>query len=193
MPVQAAIDYAHEHGSPPGDVEIDREPPFAGAPDFIELVTLPLLGNGQTDISGINVRVHGGWTVDSVELEFDAHWSHTLDYEVRVIGLSEPYDFPQNRVHATLRGTRGNVTAQWTAYGLSSYRTEGGRFGSWMGNDFSLRWKDAFGMQGTDVVGGILNIGDRSPPIDLSDPDYPDEGLDSIRGRTLFLTLKKSW
>ena len=48
-------------------------------------------------------------------------------------------------------------------------------------------------MQGTDVVGGILNIGDRSPPIDLSDPDYPDEGLDSIRGRTLFLTLKKSW
>ena len=113
VPVQAAIDYAHEHGSPPGDVEIDREPPFAGAPDFIELVTLPLLGNGQTDISGINVRVHGGWTVDSVELEFDAHWSHTLDYEVRVIGLSEPYDFPQNRVHATLRGTRGNVTAQW--------------------------------------------------------------------------------
>ena len=137
---------------PPGGVVIHRGQLFPGSPNFIALVDKPLLGNGETDLSGINVRARADWTVDSVQLELHAHWSHTLDYEVRVIGLTELHDFPQNRVHATRRGTRGNVTAQWTVYGISSYQTEDGRFDSRLGNDLSLHWQDAFGMRETDVI-----------------------------------------
>ena len=46
-----------------------------------------------------------------------------------------------------------------------------------------------------DVIGGALNVGDRGPS---TDPTFPgtsgaDATLDSIRGRTLFLTAKVSF
>ena len=56
-----------------------------------------------------------------------------------------------------------------------------------------MRWEDAFGIAGADVVGGIINVADREPFADPPDPVYPDETLDSIRGRTLFLSLKMTW
>ena len=51
------------------------------------------------------------------------------------------------------------------------------------------------GLSGMDLIGGVLNVGDRGPS---TDPTFPgtsgaDTTLDSIRGRTLFLTAKVSF
>ena len=56
-----------------------------------------------------------------------------------------------------------------------------------------MRWEDAFGNVGADVIGGVINVADRAPSADPDDPGYPDETFDSIRGRTLFVSLKKTW
>ena len=50
-------------------------------------------------------------------------------------------------------------------------------------------------LSGMDLIGGALNVGDRGPS---TDPTFPgtsgaDATLDSIRGRTLFLTAKVSF
>ena len=106
-----------------------------------------------------------------------------------------PDYLPRNRVHATLSATRGDVTAQWSAYGLSGHRGfyGGARYAGWVGHDLSVRWRDAFGIGGTEIVGGVLNVADREPSIDPEVPAYPDETFDSIRGRTLFLSVERTW
>ena len=63
----------------------------------------------------------------------------------------------------------------------------------WVGHDLSLRREDAFGIAGTEVTGGIINVADREPPEDPDDPGCPDESFDSIRGRTLFVSVEKTW
>ena len=40
---------------------------------------------------------------------------------------------------------------------------------------------------------GILNVFDAEPSINPEFPEYPDETLGSIRGRTFFVTVKKVW
>ena len=105
----------------------------------------------------------------------------------------EPPDFVRNRAHATLSATKGNVTAQWHAYGTTGYRWTVGRYGSWDGHDIAVRWRDPYGIGGTEVTGGILNLFDAEPSINSDLPEYPDESLDSIRGRTFFASLKKVW
>ena len=68
-----------------------------------------------------------------------------------------------------------------------------GRFKAWFGHDLALRWRNAFGVSGTSLIAGILNLENRSPSINSDDPLDRDETLDSIRGRTLFVTLKRTW
>ncbi len=64
-----------------------------------------------------------------------------------------------------------------------------------MGHDITFRWHDAFGLGGMDLEGGILNVGNRGPSTDSTVPGQAgaDETLDSVRGRTLFLTPKVSF
>ena len=186
---QAIIDHAARHGSPPGDTVIHRHPVL----QFITHVDQPVLGDGKAEFEGFNVRAQWDWETDWVSLGLDAHWSRLTEYEFLALGLKKPLDYPEDRGQASLRATWGNLTAQWSSYGISTHRTEDGRFGSWVGHDLSLRWEQAFGVRGADLVGGILNVDDREPAFNPGDPDYRDERLDSIRGRTLFLTLLKNW
>ena len=104
-----------------------------------------------------------------------------------------PHDFARNRLHVTLSGTRGKITAQWHGYGVTGYRERRGRFGSWVGHDLSLRWRDPYGFEGTEIVTGILNVFDAEPSINPENPEEPDDSLDSIRGTTFFVTLKQVW
>ena len=59
----------------------------------------------------------------------------------------------------------------------------------------TVRWRDAFGLSWVDLTGGILNVGDRGPSTDPTIPGSSGayETLDSVRGRTLFLTAKVSF
>ena len=104
-----------------------------------------------------------------------------------------PDDFARNRLHVTLSGTRGKVTAQWSVYGATGHRGSVGRFGSWVGHDVSVRWRNPYEFDGVELMGGIFNVFDAEPSINPEIPEDPDESLDSIRGRTFFVTLKMVW
>ena len=89
--------------------------------------------------------------------------------------------------------TRGKITAQWHGYGVTGYNWRRGRFGSWVGHDLSVRWRNPYTFEGTEIAAGILNVFDAEPSINPEFPEHPDETLDSIRGRTFFVTLKQVW
>jgi iron complex outermembrane receptor protein len=191
---QTIIDYHAEHRTlPPGHVIHRGAPLVPGTPGLIARIEKPVLGNGETDISGVNVHAHTAWEWDWADFELDARWSHVQDYEERALDFVGPHDFVRNRVHTTLSGTRGKITAQWHVYGTTGYRWRVGRFGSWVGHDLTLRWRDPYGFDGTEILGGILNVFEAEPSINPEFPEYPDDSLDSVRGRTFFVTLKKVW
>ena len=192
---QDILNYANDNDGalPPGTV-IHRGPRLVpGTPGLITRIEKPLLGDGEVDISGLDVHAHTAWEWDWADFDLDARWSHVQDYEWRALDFSGPHDFARNRLHVTLSGTRGKITAQWHGYGITGYRWRRGRFGSWVGHDVSIRWRNPYEIRGTELVAGILNVFDAEPSINPEFPEYPDDTLDSIRGRTFFVTLKQVW
>ena len=193
LTIYSAQELLYLEGRPelPQGVIIERDPQ-AG---LITRIIKPVSGNGKIDVSGVHLRAQADWKTDWADMELDAWWSHLLKFHSRAPGLEEPDSHPRNRAHLMVRARRGDVTAQWSAYGLSNRpnRYSNGSYPGWVGHDLSVRWEDALGIGGADVVGGILNVADREPSADPLDPHYPDETLDSIRGRTLFVSVTKTW
>ena len=177
---------------------VGRLPPGAAVMrdgDLITRIENPLVNSGEADVSGVDVRARAGWKAAWADLVLDARWSRVTRYETRVAGEIQPGDYPRDRVHASLRASRGDLAASWTVYAVSGYWNsfETGRYKAWTGHDITLHWSDAFGVSGMGLAGGVLNAGDRGPSIDPTNPDGADGTLDSIRGRTLFLTAKVSF
>ncbi len=190
LSAQSIIDLDAEGRLPPGAAVI-REG------DLITRIESPLVNSGETDVSGIDVRARSGWKADWADLVLDARWSRVTRYEDRVADEVQPGDYPRNRVYASLRASRGGITASWSVHSVSGYWNvrETARYKAWMGHDITLRWRDAFGLSGMDLTGGVLNVGDRGPSTDPTNPGSSGavETLDSVRGRTIFLTAKMSW
>ena len=161
----------------------------------VERIVSPIVNSGETAAAGVDVQARVGWTTTWADLELDAGWLHRTRHETRVAGERQPGDHPRDHVHGSLRLSQGDLTVNWRVYAVSGYwnarRT--GRFGGWVGQDLAIRWRDAFGLGGFDLTGGVLNIGDRDPSVDPTDPDAQDVNLDSGRGRTIFLTAARTW
>ena len=161
----------------------------------VERIDSPIVNSGETDASGVDVRARLDWDTTWADLILDARWLRMTRQEARVAGELQPGDYPRDRVHGSLRASRGGLTASWSVYAVSGYwnarRT--GRFDGWVGQDLTVRWRDPLGLSGLDLTGGVLNITDRDPSIDPTDPDAADVSLDSARGRTIFLTATMSW
>ena len=87
------------------------------------------------------------------------------------------------------------MTANWSLYRLSSYWNldRSGRYKAWMGHDITLRWRGAFGIDRLDVMGGVLNVGDRGPSTDPTGTYDPATTLDSVMARTVFLKATLSF
>ena len=62
-------------------------------------------------------------------------------------------------------------------------------FAAWVGHDLLVHWRDAFGLKGVTLGGGVLNVAERGPSVDSADPEIADTRLDSIRGRTFFFSV----
>lgn len=177
-------------GALPEGVVIHRDPQT----HLVTSIVKPVTGDGKIDVSGIHLRAQTGWETRWADFELDVWWAHLTKYHERASGLEGAYTVPRNRAHVVLRATRGDVMVQWSAYGLSDRPNYwGSSYPGWVGHDLSVRWEDAFGIAGTEITGGIVNVADREPPEDPDDPGYPDETFDSIRGRTLFVGVEKSW
>ena len=189
LSAQSIMDLEAEGALPPG-VAVIRD-----SRGLIDQIESPLVNSRETDLSGIDVRARIGWDAALADMVFDVRWLHVSRNETHVAGERQPGDFPRNRVHGSLRASWGDVTASWNVHAVSSFwnarRT--GQFDGWVGHDITLRWSDPLGLTGMDLIGGILNVTDRGPSIDPTDPDAVFATQDSIRGRTFFLNATMAW
>ena len=190
LSAQSAVDLEAEGRLPPG-VNIMRDG------DLITRIEGAWVNSGEADVAGVDLHASTDWETRWADMTFDTRWSHVTRHEHRVAGEVQPGDFPRNRVHASLRASRGSVLASWNVHAVSGYQNtlRTARYRPWMGHDVTLRWRDAFGLSGVDLTGGILNVADRGPSIDPTAPGAEGavETWDSIRGRTVFLSLKVSF
>ena len=151
----------------------------------------PLTNSGETDMDGFTARFGGDLKTDLANFMLNANWIRITNYERRVGGEEQPGDIPRNRIHVLLRADRNDLTVQWNTHAITSFRneTDTKTFRRWVGHDIALSWRNAFGFNWFELTGGVLNIGNEGQ----SRPD-PDEEhilyLDSVLGRTLFLTAK---
>ena len=189
LSAQSIIDLEVEGALPPG-VAVVR-----GADGLIERIENRIVNSGETDVSGVDVRARVGWDTAWADLVFDARWLRTTRYEDRVAGEVQPGDYPRDRVHGSLRASRGGITASWNVYAVSSFWNERrtGRFDGWVGHDITIHWREPFGQSGLDLAGGVLNVADRNPSFDPTNPDSAAVTLDSVRGRTFFVNASMAW
>lgn len=151
----------------------------------------PLTNSGETDMDGFTARLGGDLKTDLANFMLNANWIRITNYERRVGVETQPGDIPRNRIHVLLRADRNDLTVQWNTHAVTSFRneTDTKSFRRWVGHDIALSWRNAFGFNWFELTGGVLNIGNEGQ----SRPD-PDEKhilyMDSILGRTLFLTAK---
>lgn len=151
----------------------------------------PLTNSGETDMDGFTARFGGDLKTDLANFMLNANWIRITNYERRVGDETQPGDIPRNRIHVLLRADRNDLTVQWNTHAVTSFRneTDTKSFRRWVGHDIALSWRNTFGFNWFELTGGVLNIGNEGQ----SRPD-PDEEhvlyLDSILGRTLFLTAK---
>ena len=151
----------------------------------------PLTNSGETDMDGFTARLGGDLKTGLANFMLDANWIKITNYESRVAGETQPGDIPRNRIHVLLRADRNDLTVQWNTHAVTSFwnDTETKRFRRWVGHDVALSWKNAFGFNWFELTGGVLNIGNEGQSRPESDENHILY-LDSILGRTLFLTAK---
>ena len=163
----------------------------------ISKIRSPLFNSGASVVSRVNVRAQTDWQTDWADMDFEVRWIHLMQPKSYVAGVPNPYDTPSERVHATLLANRNNLTASWNVSFVSGFWNprETYRYKSWIGHDVTLRWENAFGKEKVDLTTGILNVGNRGPAIDPTRPGANGavSTLDSLRGRTFFLTTKMSF
>ena len=59
-----------------------------------------------------------------------------------------------------------------------------------MGHDLTLGWRDAFGLRGLELIGGVLSVADRGPSTAAEDTEESDFPFAAVQGRTLFVNAK---
>ena len=154
-----------------------------------------MLNSGEITASGINVRARANWKTGPYDTGIDLHWLHQTRNDVTVAGLPQPGDFPRHRVQALLHAGRSGVNFSYTLHAISGYSnaTETGKFDGWLGHDIAVRWRDAFGVKGLTMRGGVLNLTDEGPPVDSVDPTNAAVTDDSVRGRTFHVSIAARW
>ena len=155
----------------------------------------PTVNSGEETVSGVDVQVHGEWDAEWADLTAGLRWLHLTGHEARVGGELQPGDPPRDRAHASLQAGRGAFTASWHIHAVSGHENllGTGRYEGWVGHDLTLEWRDPLGLKGLNLSGGVLNIEDRGPSVDSADPGSAETRLDSVRGRTVFLSGQMTW
>ncbi len=162
---------------------------------LITEIVNPVVQTGETEVAGVELRAGAAWETGLADLAFDVRALRTTRHEERVASLRQAGDYPRDRVHASLRVSRDGVTARWSLHAVSGYRNDNdsGRYEAWMGHDFAVRWRGAFGVERLNVAGGVLNIGNEGPSTDSAGLYDPALTLDSVLGRTIFVNAALSF
>ncbi len=147
--------------------------------------------SGESDIDGVDIGIKTDWEIAWADFMLNANWLRVTNYERRIAGQVQPEEIPRNRLHLSLRAGRADMTVQWNLQAVSGYWNDdrSKRYRHWVGHDVVFNWENAFGFSWLELTGGMLNIGNEGQ----SRPDRDEDQvlyLDSILGRTLFLTTK---
>ena len=182
---QTLVDLAAQGRALPAGAAVIRD---AGR---ISKIVNPLVNTAESTVAGIDFRADAGWRTGPFDTGIALRWLHMTESEARVAGTVLPGDFPRNRVEAALRAGRGGLTVGWTVRAVSGYVNSAGsgRYKAWVGHDLVAHWRDAFGLKGLMLGAGVLNVADRGPSVDSADPEIADARLDSVRGRTAFVSI----
>ena len=163
---------------------------------IVRLVT-PLFNRRDNEswAEGIAVRAGASWPREWGALSLDVNVLRSLGSETWVAGVRQPGDYPRYGAHAALRAIRGDLAASWNVRAVSGYwnATRTGRWGGWLGHDLALQWRQAFGLDGLQLTGGFINVGDREPALNPANPNNPALSYDAVRGRTFFLNASMAW
>ena len=162
----------------------------------ITTINAPWVNVASSSRSGIDTRLHSGWSYGSVDWSFDTRWVRITDSRSGAFGMLEKDGLvPRDRLHANIRARKGNLTGSWSVNTVSRFKS--GLFEdyypSWTGHDLALSWRNAFGLERLVLTGGVLNATDNGPPVLPSAPRLFDASYDVLLGRTLFLTTKIAW
>ncbi len=151
----------------------------------------PTTNSGETDMDGFTAELGGDLKTDLANFALNANWLRITNYERRVGEETQPGDTPRNRIHVLFRASRNDLAVQWNTHAVTSFwnSTRTKRFRRWVGHDIALNWENAFGFNQLELTGGVLNLGNEGQSSPESDEDHVLY-LDSILGRTLFLTAK---
>ena len=147
--------------------------------------------SGESDIDGVDIGIKADWEITWADFMLNANWLRVTNYERRIAGQAQPGDIPRDRLHFLLSAGRADMTVQWNLQAVSGYWNDdrSKRYRPWVGHDVVFTWGNPFGFNSLELTGGILNIGNEGQ----SRPDQDEDQvlyLDSILGRTLFLTTK---
>jgi len=161
----------------------------------IDSVANPIVNSGKIQVSGLDLRGGAKWKTGTFDTGLDIRWLHLLESETRIGGIDQSGDFPRNRVHAALSAGRGGWTFEWNIRAISGFSTAdgSGRFPAWIGHDLLFNWHGVLGQKGLMLRGGAINLTDRGPSTDSSDPGNTISRYDAVRGRTFFLSLEARW
>ena len=145
----------------------------------------------DTDLTGINTRVGGGFRTGWGVVGMRAVWRRVTSAELRIAGETDRYAIPGNVVRVGVLARRGGLSAVWTASYRSGYenRSGTGSFESWTGHDVVLDWRDPLGLEDARVTAGVFNITDAGLTVNTANPASVDGPTEAGWGRTFFLTL----
>ena len=188
---QLLVDMDAQGRALPSGAAVHRE----GVDGPITRIENPTVNSGEETVSGVDVQVHGERDAEWADLTAGLRWLHLTGHEARVGGELQPGDPPRDRAHASLQAGRGAFTASWHIHAVSGHENllGTGRYEGWVGHDLTLEWRDPLRLKGLNLSGGVLNIEDRGPSVDSADPGSAETRLDSVRGRTVFLSGQMTW
>jgi len=149
--------------------------------------------SGESDVDGVDIGIKADYQIAWANLMLNANWLRVINYERRIAGQVQPEDIARDRLHLLLRAARNNMTVQWNLHAVSGYwnTDRSKRYRRWVGHDIVFNWEKAFGFEWFELTGGIQNIGNEGQSRPGQDEDQVLH-LDSMLGRTLFLTTKLS-
>ena len=191
LPLNKIIEL-HHAGALPAGITAGHN---ANDREHLEIVA-PWANVFDSTITGFDTRVSTEWKYRAIDFDLDVSWFHTSEARSGFLGeLKDDPLTPKDTVHATIRATRGDVTAAWTVNGVSKFKSGvvNDYYPAWVGHDIAAQWRNAWSIENLTLTAGIMNVTDKGPPSLASRPRYVIKNYDNVRGRTFFLTSKMTW
>ena len=186
---QAIVEFEHELGAEqlPQGATIVRE-----GTRIVEM-TVPLLSAASGSGDTLHLRALREWQSDSWKNQWTFDWTRTLNSQSSSFGKDTTSDSPRDQLGLTWIGSRENLSAQWSTFFISGFdnSTETHRYDEWITHNVVLEFNKVRGYDDLTFQIGVLNLENRGPPTDPTDPfEAGLTGYHSWLERIFFVSAK---